>query len=184
MSVPVDAARDPELKMVEFATNSSVYNVHSGNPGPSLSEANLIWKDHVVAQNTAWTWWATLKAGLATWVVLIILVMGVKCFVTWRLSRSHDMALRELDIIRENHVRLTSQLAQTQGDVLRSEERLGHRMHMSSRLERREELERGVASEKALAGSLLLESPVRREEAHQCGGEKEKEEVKVEDTKM
>ena len=82
MSVAVDTARDAELKMVEFATNSSIYNVRSGNPGPSLSEANLMWKDHVVAQNTAWTWWATLKAGLATCVVLIILMMGVKSFVT------------------------------------------------------------------------------------------------------
>ena len=100
-----------------------------------------MWKDHVVAQNTAWIWWATLKAGLATCVVLINLMMGVKCFVTWRQSRSHNMALRELDIIRENQVRLTSQLAQTQGDVLRSEERLGHRVPMSSLLERREELE-------------------------------------------
>ena len=42
-----------------------------------------MWKDHVVAQNTAWTWWATLKAGFATCVGLIILMMGVKCFVTW-----------------------------------------------------------------------------------------------------
>ena len=82
-------------------------------------------------------------------------------------------------------MRLTSQLAQTQGDVLRSEERLGHRVCISSLLERREELERGVASDEALAESPLLESPVRREEAHQCGGgEKEKEEVRVEDTKM
>ena len=49
MSVPVDAARDAELKMAEFATNSSIYNARSGNPGPSLSEANLMWKDPVVA---------------------------------------------------------------------------------------------------------------------------------------
>ena len=66
MSVPVDADRDAKLKMVEFATNSSIYNLKSGNPGPSLSEAKLMWKDHVVAQDTALTWWATLKAGLAT----------------------------------------------------------------------------------------------------------------------
>ena len=115
--------------------------------------------------------------------VLIILMMGVKCFVTLRLSRSHDMALQELDVIRENQVWLTSQLAQTQGDVLRSEERLGHRGRMSFLLERREELEQGVASDKALADSPLLESPARREETYKCG-EKEKEEVKVEDTKM
>ena len=49
MPVPVDAARDAEFKMVEFATNSSIYNVKSGNPGPSLSKANFMWKDHVVA---------------------------------------------------------------------------------------------------------------------------------------
>ena len=142
-----------------------------------------MWKDHVVARNTAWTWWATLKAGLITSVVLIVLMMGVKCFVTWRQSRSKEMALRELDVIRENQVRLTNQLAQTQGDVLRSEERLGHWVRMSSLLKRREELERGVASDKALADSPLLESPARREETYQCG-EKEKEEVKVEDTKV
>ena len=81
-------------------------------------------------------------------------------------------------------MRLTSQLAQTQGDVLRSEERLGHRVRMSSLLERREELEREATSDEALADSPLLESPVRREEAYHCGGEKEKEEVKVEDTKV
>ena len=179
MSVPVDAARDAELKTVEFATNSSIYNVRSGNPGLSLSEANLMWKDHVVAQNTAWTWLATLKAGLATCIVLIILMMWVKCFITWRQSRPH-----ELDIIRENQVRLTSQLAQTQGDVLRSDERLEHRVRMSSLLERREELERGVASDEALADSPLLESPVRRNETYQCGGGEKEKEVRVEDTKM
>ena len=54
---------------------------------------------------------------------------------------------------------------------------------MSFLLERREELEQGVASDKALADSPLLESPARREETYKCG-EKEKEEVKVEDTKM
>ena len=95
------------------------------------------------------------------------------------------MALQELNIIRENQMRLTSQFAQTQGDVLRSEERLAHWVRMSSLLERRKELERGVTSDEALAESPLLESPVRRQEAHQCGGgEQEKEEVRVEDTKM
>ena len=58
-----------------------------------------------------------------------------------------------------------------------------HRVRMSSLLERREELERGVASDEALADSPLLESPARWEETYQCG-EKEKEKVKVEDTKM
>ena len=47
ISVPMDAARDVELKMIEFATNSSIYKMKSGNPGPSLSEANLMWKDLV-----------------------------------------------------------------------------------------------------------------------------------------
>lgn len=54
---------------------------------------------------------------------LIVLMMGVKCFVTWRKARSHDLALREMDVIRENQIRLSSQLAQTQSEVLRSEER-------------------------------------------------------------
>ena len=81
-------------------------------------------------------------------------------------------------------MRLTSQLAQTQGDVLRSEERLGYRVRKSSLLERREELERGVASDEALADSPLLESPARWEETYQCGGgEKEKDEIRVDDTK-
>ena len=86
-------------------------------------------------------------------------------------------------MIRENHVRLTSQLAQTQGDVVRSEERLGHQVRMSSLLERREELKQGVTSDKELAESPLLEPPVRHVETYSCG-EKEKEEVQVEDTKM
>lgn len=80
-----------------------------------------------------------------------------------------DLALRELDVNRENQVRLTGQIAQTQWEVLRSEECLGHRVRMSSLLERREELER---EDTDLADSPLLEPMARSVEAYSCGKRK------------
>ena len=160
---PLKPARDIELQLVEFATNQSVYHTKSGIPGPSLEEASLKWKNHLLKVDTHWSLWAKVQAALGVLFGMVVLILVLKCYFTWQNSRSQNLARQELGELRENQAHLTTQLVATQGRAEMTEERLTHRMR-SSFLERQKlELARATAGSRSRSLGMLAEGGVDEE---------------------
>ena len=156
-TLPLKPARDIELQLVEFATNQSVYHTKSGIPGPSLAEASLKWKDHLLKVDTHWSLWAKVQAALGVLFAMVLLILILKCYFTWQHSRSQDLARQELGELRENQAHLTTQLVATQGRAEMTEERLTHRMRSSSLERRKLELARATAGSRSRSLGMLAE---------------------------
>ena len=156
-TLPLKPARDIELQLVQFATNQSVYHVKSGIPGPSLEEASLRWKDHMLQVDSHWSFWAKVQAALGVLFGMVVLILVLKCYFTWQNSRSQDLARQELGELRENQAHLTTQLVATQGRAEMTEERLTHRMRSSSLERRKLELARATAGSRSRSMGMLAE---------------------------
>ena len=133
-------ARLADLDMVEYAANGTIYSTSSGIPGQSLAEATRRWKDHLVSQDTHWSFWAKVQACIGVLFGMVLLILVLKCYF----STSHDLARQEMGELRETQLHLTSQIVATQGQTELAEERLAHRMQHCSLERRRRELARAA----------------------------------------
>ena len=125
---PLVSAKSVLSEMIDFATNSSsLYNIKSGNIGPSLAEVSDNWVDHIVKENNEWTFKQYMKAGLATVVGVIVLLIGLKCFLVWKTSANYSVTQQSIS-------GLTAQLGQ-------AEERMAQRFTLSELARREERLE-------------------------------------------
>ena len=143
-SLPMSPARLADLDMVEYAANGTVYSTSSGIPGPSLAEATRRWKDHLVSQDSHWSFWAKVQACIGVLFGMVLLILVLKCYFSYKQSQSHDLARQEMGELQETQLHLASQIVATQGQTKLAEERLAHRMQHHSLERRRRELARAA----------------------------------------
>ena len=97
-SLPMTPARLADLDMVEYAANGTVYSTSSGIPGPSLAEATRRWKDHLVSQDTHWSFWAKVQAYIGVLFDMVLLILVLKCYFSYKQSQSQDLACQEMEL--------------------------------------------------------------------------------------
>lgn len=131
-------AWDIEMELVEYTTNNSVYHSKSGIPGPSLEEASIKWKEHLLKLDTHFSLWAKVKVALGVLLAMVLLILVLKCYFTCQQSCSQDLAQWETGELHETQAHLTTQfqLLAPQGQAEIIKDRLTYWMRNSS-LEKR-----------------------------------------------
>ena len=123
---PMNSAKETLAEMVDYATNAShLYNVQSGNIGPSLAEVSKDWTEHIVKLNTDWTFKQYILAGFGVVAAIVILLGAFKCYFYQRQSRNYRTAT-------ENITGLSAELGL-------AEERLSHRFTLAALLRKEEQ---------------------------------------------
>ena len=169
----MNPARLVDLDMVEYAAYGMVYSTSSGIPGPSLAEATCHWKDHLVSQDTHWSFWAKVQACIGVLFGMVLVILVLKCYFSYKQSQSHDLAGQEMGELLEMQLHLTSQIVATQGKTELAEERLAHRMQHCSLENRRRELARVATGPRSHSLDVLDELDVEAEKESQQGREEE-----------
>ena len=104
---------------------------------------------------------------------MVLLILVLKCYFSYKQSQSHDLARREMGELRETQLHLTSQIVATQGQTELAEERLAHKMQHRSLERRRRELARTAARPRSHSLGVLNKREAEADEESQRRQEEE-----------